>query len=589
MLKRTHTCGYLTAANKAENVCLMGWVNNWRDHGGLIFIDLRDRYGITQVVFNPEIDKKVHGLSKRLRNEFVIAVEGKVSIRPAGTKNKNLRTGEIEILANHFEILNPAITTPFEIDSTNQINEELRLKYRFLDLRRRKLQSNLILRSQVYKHTRDYLNNLDFIEIETPILMKSTPEGARDFLVPSRIYHGRFYALPQSPQIYKQILMISGFDRYYQIVKCFRDEDQRKDRQAEFTQIDIEMSFVDEDDVITMAENLIKTIYAKIKHTKFTNPFPRISFQEAMTRYGSDKPDTRFGLLIKDVTKVFSNSDFRVFQEVVKNKGIIAGITVQDQGYFTRKMIDNLIEFAKSQGASGLLWFRVRDGKLEGPVTKFLHEREKNNLYELLSLDDSNISFVMAGLRVDTLPILGEIRLKLGTNLNLIDLKKDDFLWITDFPMLEYDQDEERYVARHHPFTAPRLEDMKKIESHPEEIRARAYDLVINGYEIAGGSIRIHNRELQKRIFSMLNISDAEADEKFGYLLNSLDYGAPPHGGIAFGLDRLVMLLAGASSIRDVIAFPKTSSGLSLMDGAPTEVDTKQLSELGLSILKKND
>jgi aspartyl-tRNA synthetase len=437
-------------------------------------------------------------------------------------------------------------------------------------------------------HARNYLNSIDFVEIETPILMKSTPEGARDFLVPSRNYYGKFYALPQSPQTYKQILMIAGFDRYFQIVKCFRDEDLRKDRQPEFTQIDIEMAFVDEEDVMTISENLVKDIYKKVNGKIFKQKFPRITYDDAMRRYGSDKPDLRFGLKIQDAGDIFKNSEFRIFQQVRESDGIIAGLVADDNQYFSRKIIDRLTDQAKSLGAAGLIWLRVRNGKLEGSIAKFISDDEKSRLISELNLNDSNILFLMAGETMSTLSILGELRILLGNELNLIDESQDKCLWIIDFPMLEYDDEDKRWVARHHPFTSPKKSDMGLLETEPNRVRARAYDLVINGYEIAGGSVRIHSRELQKKVFHMLDISDEEAESKFGFLLNALDYGAPPHGGIAFGLDRLVMLLTGADSIRDVIAFPKTSSGMSLMDGAPTEVEKKQLDELGLSILKKN-
>jgi aspartyl-tRNA synthetase len=588
MEKRTHTCGELKLSDHGSKVCLMGWVNNWRDHGGLVFIDLRDRYGITQVVFNPSVNSQIHKESQKLRNEFVIKLHGKVHERPQGTVNSNLATGEIEVVVEDFEVINSARTTPFEIDSEIQINDELRLQYRYLDLRRQPLQSNILLRSKVYKYTRDYLDSIGFVEIETPILMKSTPEGARDFLVPSRNYYGKFYALPQSPQTYKQILMIAGFDRYFQIVKCFRDEDLRKDRQPEFTQIDIEMAFVDEEDVMSIAEGLVKNVYEKIKGIQFDKTFPRLTYDDAISKYGSDKPDLRFGLEINDITGIFHQSEFRIFQQVNETDGIIAGLVADDNEHFSRKVIDRLTDYVKSLGAAGLIWLRNRNGVLEGSVAKFLSEEEKSKIVSELNLTESNIVFILAGERQSTSTMLGELRLHLGNELNLIDETKDKFLWIIDFPMLEYDDEEERWVARHHPFTSPKQLDMSLLETEPSRVRARAYDLVINGYEIAGGSVRIHNRDLQKKVFHMLDISDEESESKFGFLLNALDYGAPPHGGIAFGLDRLVMLLAGAKSIRDVIAFPKTSSGMSLMDGAPTEVEKKQLDELGLSILKKN-
>jgi aspartyl-tRNA synthetase len=588
MWKRTHTCGELSLKNQGEKVGINGWVKNWRDHGGVIFIDLRDRYGVTQVVFNPQVNKEIYKHAQTLRSEFVIAVKGTVKPRPEGTVNENLVTGEIEIVAEEIEILNSAKTPPFELIDNLEVNEELRLKYRYLDLRREKLQNNFILRSQVYKITRDFLNKHKFIEIETPFLMKSTPEGARDFLVPSRNYPGSFYALPQSPQTYKQILMISGFDRYFQIVKCFRDEDLRKDRQPEFTQIDIEMSFVDESDVINIAEELTKKIYRQIKKKEFNNPFPRISYEEALNRYGSDKPDMRFDMEIQHFTSIFAASNFKTFANIVKQDGIVAGLIAEDNGLFNRSYIDRLVDYVKKLGALGLIWFRLVKNQLDGPIVKFLSEEEKSKIVAATKIKDAQVIFILAGLREKTLNILGELRLHLGQQLNLIDQNKDRFVWIIDFPMLEYDEKEKRYVARHHPFTSPQAQDISLLEQSPDKVRARAYDLVINGNEIAGGSIRIHKKKLQQKVFNMLNISEEEAENKFGFLLSALEYGAPPHGGIAFGFDRLVMLLTGSTSIRDVIAFPKTSSGLSLMENAPSTVNKDQLDELGLRVREKS-
>jgi aspartyl-tRNA synthetase len=587
MWKRTYSCGNLTIKDQSKKVTLNGWVKNWRDHGGVIFIDLRDRYGVTQVVFNPQVNDKIYHVAQTLRSEFVIAVQGTVRPRPKGTINKNLITGEIEVIAEDIEILNTAKTPPFEIIDDLEVNEELRLKYRYLDLRREKLQNNFILRSQVYKITRDYLHKNEFIEIETPFLMKSTPEGARDFLVPSRNYLGSFYALPQSPQTYKQILMVAGFDRYFQIVRCFRDEDLRKDRQPEFTQIDIEMAFIEESDVMHIAENLTKEIYRKCKGKDFHEPFPRISFEEALNKYGNDKPDIRFGMQIQHFTSIFTNSNFKTFTNVIEQRGIIAGLIADDNGLLTRSYIDRLVDYVKKLGALGLIWFRLVKNDLDGPIVKFLSEQEKSEIKTITKIKESQIIFILAGQREKTLNILGELRLYLGQQLNLIDPDKDSFLWITDFPMLEYDDKEKRYVARHHPFTSPQSQDISLLEQSPDQVKAKAYDLVINGNEIAGGSIRIHKKELQQRVFKMLNISEEEAESKFGFLLSALEYGAPPHGGIAFGFDRLIMLLTGSASIRDVIAFPKTSSGLSLMENAPSPVNQDQLDELGLKVTKK--
>jgi len=584
LLKRTHTCGELSKSDIGKKITLNGWVKSWRDHGGLVFIDLRDRYGITQVVFNPEKNRDLHALAGKLRNEFVLAVEGLVELRPEGTLNKDIPTGEIEILAERIDVLNKSKTTPFEILDEIDVNEELRLQYRYLDLRRSRLQKKLLLRSQVYNIVRSYLHNNAFVEIETPFLMKSTPEGARDFLVPSRTYQGRFYALPQSPQTYKQILMVAGFDRYFQIVKCFRDEDLRKDRQPEFTQIDIEMSFVEEPDVLGLAEGLVKEVYREVRGVALKEPFPQITYDDAMSMYGSDKPDLRFDLRIIDLSSYFTQTGFKVFSTVLETNGLIAGLCLEDNEYFSRGNLDRLTDFVKQAGAKGLVWLRNVRGELEGPAAKFLTDAEKHALAESAGLKSGHIFLILAGSKEDTLRILGELRLKLGTDLSLIDRSNDHFLWLLNFPMLEFDQEEERFVARHHPFTAPKTEDLPLLEKSPEKVKARAYDLVMNGNEIAGGSIRIHQRELQKRVFRMLNISDEEAEEKFGFLLNALDYGAPPHGGIAFGFDRMIMLLSDSMSIRDVIAFPKTSSGLSLMDGAPSNVDARQLQELGICL-----
>jgi aspartyl-tRNA synthetase len=589
MKYRTHNCGELKSEHAGQVVSLSGWVKNWRNHGGLLFIDLRDRYGITQLVFNPEQGKDLYEEAMKLRSEFVISVRGKVSLRPKGMINKDMNTGEIEISAEELNILNPAQTPPFEIMDEIDVNEELKLKYRYLDLRREANKNNILLRGQLYKLVRDFLQENQFVEIETPFLMKSTPEGARDFIVPSRNYRGQFYALPQSPQIYKQILMIAGFDRYFQIVKCFRDEDLRKDRQPEFTQIDIEMSFVNESDVIEISENLVKRIYKEIKGRELTGDFPKMSYQEAMSKYGSDKPDLRFDLSIINLTDVFHDTKFNAFSNIISDKGIIAGLCVSGADRFSRKQIDKVTDYVKSLGAKGLVWLKHQGETLEGPIAKFLSDKEKNEIVIQTNSKKNDILFIIASNEEETYPILGELRIYLAEYLDLIDKSKDSFLWIIEFPMLEFDQEENRYVARHHPFTSPIIEDIDMLEKEPEMVRARAYDLVMNGNEIAGGSIRIHQASLQQRVFQMLGISKQEAENKFGFLLTALEYGAPPHGGIAFGFDRLAMILAKANSLRDVIAFPKTTSALSLMDGSPSPVSDKQLTELGLRLEKKKN
>jgi len=561
---------------------LSGWVKNWRNHGGLLFIDLRDRYGVTQLVFNPQEGDDLYKEAMKLRSEYVISIQGMVNLRPEGMVNKDMSTGEIEISVIKLEILNIAQTPPFEIMDEIDVHEELKLKYRYLDLRRTTNKNNILLRSHLYKIVRDFLHENDFTEIETPFLMKSTPEGARDFIVPSRNYKGKFYALPQSPQTYKQILMIAGFDRYFQIVKCFRDEDLRKDRQPEFTQIDIEMSFVNESDVMLVSENLVKKIYKEIKGEELKSDFQKMSYQEAFSKYGSDKPDLRFDLSIKNLTNAFDNTQFNAFSQVVADEGIIAGLCVEGADRFSRKKIDKLTDYVKDHGVKGLAWLKHQGDTLEGPIAKFLSDDEKNAIIEKTESKNNHIIFIIASKEEETYSVLGELRLYLGEYLDLIDTTKDSFLWIIDFPMLEFDHEENRFVARHHPFTSPIKDDIDLLEKEPTRVKARAYDLVMNGNEIAGGSIRIHQATLQQRVFQMLGISKQEAEDKFGFLLNAMEYGAPPHGGIAFGFDRLAMLLAKANSLRDVIAFPKTTSALSLMDGSPSPVSEKQLTELGL-------
>ncbi|WP_337871699.1 aspartate--tRNA ligase [Ignavibacterium sp.] len=587
--KRTHTCGELRENNIGENVILHGWVDKRRDLGGVIFIELRDRYGITQVVFEPTFNKDAHHEAKDLRSEFVISVEGVVRKRPEGTENPELETGQIDVMVNKLIILNEAVTPPFPIRDDIDTQEDLRLKYRYLDLRRANLQKNLLLRHKMYQLTRNYFDQHKFIEVETPVLMKSTPEGARDFLVPSRLHKGKFYALPQSPQTYKQILMVAGFDRYFQIVKCFRDEDLRADRQPEFTQIDVEMSFVDQQDIFEIVEGLMKIFFKEVWNKDLQLPIPRLSFDEAMEKYGSDKPDLRFGLEMKNLNHIFAETDFRVFKEAIESGGVISGLLAPACGEYTRNQLDVLTDFVKGLGAKGLIWIRVKQSEggleLESPTMKFFTDEEKQNLIKELNANAGDLIFILSGSRIKTLNIAGQLRLEMARRLDL--LKPDaepKLLWVTDFPLFEWDEETKRYYAMHHPFTSPRIEDIKLMENDPSKVKARAYDLVLNGNEIAGGSIRIHNSELQAKMFKVLGISEEEAQTKFGFLMNAFKYGAPPHGGIAFGFDRMAMIFAGEHSIRDVIAFPKTASAVSLMDDSPSFVDEAQLRELHIKV-----
>ncbi len=583
--KRTHTCGELRGGDIGKTITLTGWVDTRRDLGGVIFVDLRDRYGKTQVVFNPQTNQVVHDLAGSLRSEFVISVTGKVEKRPEGTENSTLPTGEIDILADKLEILNKADTPPFPIEDQIQANEEVRLKYRYLDLRRAVMQRNLITRHKVYLLTRQYFDALNFIEVETPVLMKSTPEGARDFLVPSRMHHGRFYALPQSPQTYKQILMVAGMDRYFQIVKCFRDEDLRADRQPEFTQIDVEMSFIDEEDIYAMAEGLTAKFFKEIKGIDIPLPLPRLTYMQAMELYGSDKPDTRFGLSFTKINDVLQNTEFKVFSETIKKGGVVAGFCAPGCANYTRNQLDVITDYAKSLGAGGLVWMRVTENGVETPSEKFLGKDALNAIREALGANVGDLMLIISDTWSKAYSILGGLRLEMARRLNIIDESKNNLLWVTDFPMFEYDDVEKRHVAVHHPFTSPKIEDAPYLDTDPLKARARAYDLVLNGNEIAGGSIRIHDRTLQAKVFNLLGISDADAQLKFGFMLDAFRFGAPPHGGIAFGLDRLCMLLNGEKSIRDVIAFPKTSSGMSLMDDSPSDVDAMQLKELHIRVV----
>lgn len=582
---RTHTCGDLRESSIGQHVVLNGWVATRRDLGGVIFIELRDRYGITQVVFEPSYNSEAHEHAKKLRNEFVVSIEGIVRKRPEGTENTSLQTGFIDVMVDKLVILNQAETTPFQIIDNVEASEDVRLKYRYLDLRRTEMQKNLFLRHKMYQITRKFFDSKSFVEIETPVLMKSTPEGARDFLVPSRLHKGKFYALPQSPQTYKQILMVAGFDRYFQIVKCFRDEDLRADRQYEFTQIDVEMSFVDVEDIFQMVEELMKIFFKEIWNIDLQLPIPRLSFDEAMEKYGSDKPDLRFGLEMVTLNDVFENSEFKVFKESHDKGGIITGLLAKGCGDYTRNQLDVLTDFVKKLGAGGLIWMRVKENDLEAPIAKFLSDDEKQNLIKNMKAEPGDLLFILTGQKIKTLSIMGALRLEMAKRMNLIkEDAKPALLWVTDFPLFEWDEETKRYYAMHHPFTSPRIEDIPLMDTDPSKVKARAYDLVLNGSEIAGGSIRIHNSDLQAKMFNVLGIGEEEAQEKFGFLMNAFKYGAPPHGGIAFGFDRLAMLFAGKSSIRDVIAFPKTSSGFSLMDDSPSSVDVAQLNELHIKI-----
>ncbi len=596
---RTHTCGELREKNAGELVVLNGWVDRRRDLGGLIFIWLRDRYGITQVAIETD-NKDVFESAKELRNEFVISVEGIVRKRPDNAVNAELETGKIDVLAKKVIILNEAETPPFAIKDNTEAFEDLRLKYRYLDLRRPILQKNLLLRHRMYQLVRKYFDENNFVEIETPVLMKSTPEGARDYLVPSRIHNGKFYALPQSPQQYKQLLMVAGFDRYFQIVKCFRDEDLRADRQPEFTQIDVEMSFVDQENIFRVVEGLMRILFKEIWNADLKLPIPKLSYDEALENYGSDKPDCRFEMKIKNLNSVFANSDFKVFSETIgmqkdinhqpstinHPKGIVAGIVASGCADYSRSQIDNLTEFVKNAGAKGLVWFKVKGNEVESPTAKFLSDEEKQNMLNSLSAKDGDLILILAGEWSKTLSHLGSLRLEMAKRMELV--KNDtppSLLWVTDFPLFEYDEETKRYYAMHHPFTSPRVEDVPLMETDPGKVKARAYDLVLNGNEIAGGSIRIHNSDLQAKMFKALNISKEEAESKFGFLMNAFKYGAPPHGGIAFGFDRMVMIFAGIESIRDTIAFPKTASAVSLMDESPSFVSDEQLKELHIKIV----
>jgi aspartyl-tRNA synthetase len=583
--KRTHTCGELRREHVGSRVTLNGWVDVRRDLGGVIFIDLRDRYGKTQVVFSPLRNASTHAIAEGVRSEYVLSVTGVVELRPQGTANPDLSTGDVDVMVEGASVLNKSETPPFPIEDEIAANEELRLKYRYLDLRRPSLQKNLLVRNAMYQLVHKYFEEHRFVEVETPVLMKSTPEGARDYLVPSRIHRGKFYALPQSPQTYKQILMVAGLDRYVQIVKCFRDEDLRADRQPEFTQIDLEMSFVDESDVREIAEGLIVRMLKELKGIDVALPFPRLTYREAMETYGTDKPDARFGMTIHCVNDLVRNSGFRVFAEMVQKGGVVAGFVVPGAAGLTRNQMDNLVDFTKSLGAGGLVYCKWTDTGLETAVEKFLGKELVHAIAVAMGAKRGDLVLLVSDIWTKAYSILGTLRLEMGKRLNLIDESKFNFLWVTEFPMFEWSEEEKRYVAMHHPFTSPHPDDVDRLEAEPGSMRARAYDLVLNGSEIAGGSIRIHDASLQQRVFAMLGIGQAEAEQKFGFLMNAFRFGAPPHGGIAFGFDRIAMWLTGGKSIRDVIAFPKTASAVSLMDDCPSDVDDTQLRELHIRIV----
>ncbi|ADU29775.1 aspartate--tRNA ligase [Evansella cellulosilytica] len=591
MKKRTHLCGEVLESNIGEKVCLQGWVKKRRDLGQVIFVDLRDRSGHVQIVFNGENNKDALQIGEKVRNEYVIEVCGTVVAREEETINDKIATGKIEVIVDEIEILNASKGLPFMIEDDVEISEDVRLKYRYLDLRRPKMFETMQLRNRTTKLIRDFLDENTFMEIETPMLTKSTPEGARDYLVPSRVHPGEFYALPQSPQLFKQLLMVSGFERYYQVARCFRDEDLRADRQPEFTQIDIEASFLGKEELLAMMEQLMAKLLKELKGITVTTPFQRLTHSEAMNRFGSDKPDTRFGMELIDVSKAVEDSDFGVFANTVKKGGVVKGICVKgiaDQ--YSRKDLDNLTSFVSVYGAKGLAWLKVEENNtLKGPIAKFFNETEAATLCDAFDATNGDVLLFVADKQKVAWDALGALRLKFAKEHSLIDESKFNFLWVTDFPLLSYDEDEKRYVAEHHPFTRPINEDVEKLVTAPEEVRAEAYDLVLNGYELGGGSQRIYERELQEQMFSALGFTEEEAKSQFGFLLEAFEYGTPPHGGIALGLDRLVMILAGRSNLRETIAFPKTASASCLLTNAPSSVSDAQLDELHLNVVEKKE
>ncbi|WP_433990513.1 aspartate--tRNA ligase [Staphylococcus aureus] len=586
MSKRTTYCGLVTEAFLGQEITLKGWVNNRRDLGGLIFVDLRDREGIVQVVFNPAFSEEALKIAETVRSEYVVEVQGTVTKRDPETVNPKIKTGQVEVQVTNIKVINKSETPPFSINEENvNVDENIRLKYRYLDLRRQELAQTFKMRHQITRSIRQYLDDEGFFDIETPVLTKSTPEGARDYLVPSRVHDGEFYALPQSPQLFKQLLMISGFDKYYQIVKCFRDEDLRADRQPEFTQVDIEMSFVDQEDVMQMGEEMLKKVVKEVKGVEINGAFPRMTYKEAMRRYGSDKPDTRFEMELIDVSQLGRDMDFKVFKDTVENDGEIKAIVAKGAAeQYTRKDMDALTEFVNIYGAKGLAWVKVVEDGLTGPIGRFFETESVETLLTLTGAEAGDLVMFVADKPNVVAQSLGALRVKLAKELGLIDETKLNFLWVTDWPLLEYDEDAKRYVAAHHPFTSPKEADIAKLGTAPEEAEANAYDIVLNGYELGGGSIRIHDGELQEKMFEVLGFTKEQAQEQFGFLLDAFKYGAPPHGGIALGLDRLVMLLTNRTNLRDTIAFPKTASATCLLTNAPSEVSDKQLEELSLRI-----
>lgn len=587
MLLKTHHCGRLTKADVGQSVILNGWVQRRRDLGGVLFIDLRDRSGIVQTVFNPDFSGDALAIADRARNEFVLAIQGTVVERDAETYNANLATGEIEVRVTKIEVLNAAKTPPFPIEDGVEVDESLRLKYRYLDLRRPEMQKTLFLRSKAAKVFRDFLDGEGFIDVETPILTKSTPEGARDYLVPSRVHEGEFFALPQSPQIFKQLLMVGGIERYYQIARCFRDEDLRADRQPEFTQVDVETSFLSQDQLLAMMEELTAKLLRETVGVELELPFQRITYADAMNKYGSDKPDLRFGLEIEDITDIVSGSDVKVFASVAAGGGVVKALNAKGCASWSRKELDDLQPFAARYGGKGLAWITVKEGEWRGPIVKFLKPEEIAALTERLQVEEGDLLTFSADKKKVVADVLGNLRSKLGKDLGLIDASKFKFAWVVDFPLLGWDEDAKRYVAEHHPFTRPNDEDLHFFDTDPGQIRAQAYDLVLNGYEVGGGSMRIYQRAVQEQMFKALGFSMEEAQEKFGFLLDAFEYGTPPHGGIAFGFDRLVMLLTGRTNLRETIAFPKTASATDLLCDAPSEVELSQLEQLHIRTVLK--